>query len=168
MVSEKALDDFEVAARARVEELEVELERVAKELAAAQEALSHVEITRTTLLAVAVSQPPVVVSSPTVPGVAVSGVPGMVIDRSQRVPACRAGLTAEALPDYYQPIFTRLLESPEPVRCGQVASALGLDLVPKKAEGVRSKLKRLVEKGWAVEAAPGLLAVSAPRQLFTG
>jgi hypothetical protein len=161
MVSEKALDDYEVAARARVGGFEVELDRVVKELAAAQEALSHVEITRATLLAVAASQPPAVVDGPTVPGVVAAAAPGMVIDRSQRVPVWRAGLTAEALPDCYRPVFARLLESPEPVRCGQLATALGLDLVAKKIEGVRSKLKRLVERGWAVQAAAGLFAVRA-------
>lgn len=161
MVSEKALDDYEVAARARVEELGVELDRISQQLAAAQEALAHVEITRATLLAVAASQPPAVVGSPAAPGVVASGSSGMMIDRSQRVPVWHTGLSAAALPDYYQPLFARLLESPEPVRCQQLATALGLDLVPKKIEGVRSKLKRLVERGWAVEAGPGLFAVRA-------
>lgn len=162
MVSEKALDDYEVAARARVDELEVELDRVAKEHAAAREALSHLEITRATLVAVAASQPPpVVVSGPAMARVLDSGAPGMVIDRSQRAPIWRAELSAEALPDYYQPLFAQLLASPEPVRCGQVAMALGFDLVPKNVEGVRSKLKRLAERGWAIEQAPGLFTVRA-------
>lgn len=59
MVSEKALDDFEVAARARVDRLQGELDRLAGELSAAREALSHVEITRATLTAVAAAQPSV-------------------------------------------------------------------------------------------------------------
>jgi hypothetical protein len=54
------------------------------------------------------------------------------------------------------------------VRCQQVAVALGLKLVPKKVEGMRSKLKRLVGRGWAVESAPGLFAVSASYQQSTG
>jgi hypothetical protein len=112
MVSEKALDDYEVAARARVEELEVELDRVSREIAAAREALSHVEITRATLIEVAALQPPpAAVGVPRVAGVVASAEPGVVVDRSQRVPVWRAGLGAEALPDYYQPLFTRLLDS---------------------------------------------------------
>lgn len=161
MVSEKALDDFEVAARARVDQLQGELDRLAEELSAAREALSHVEITRATLTAVAATQP----SATSSPGMADAVVPAaagaIVVDRSQRVPVWHAGLTAEALPDYYQPLFTRLLESSEPLRCQQVATALGFDLVPKKIEGVRSKLKRLAARGWAVETAPGLFAVRA-------
>lgn len=69
-----------------------------------------------------------------------------MIDRSQKVPAWRAGLIAEALADYCQPLFTLLVEARELARCGQVAAALGGDLVPKKIEGVRSKLKRLVDE----------------------
>ena len=161
MVSEKALDDYEVAARARVDRLQGELDRLAGELSAAREALSHVEITRATLSAVFASQPSAA-NSVGVTGAAVPAADGaIVVDRSQRVPVWRGGLTAEALPDYYQPLFTRLLESSEPVRCQQMAAALGFDPVPKKIEGVRSKLKRLVERGWAVESAPGLFAVRA-------
>jgi hypothetical protein len=161
MVSEKALDDFEVAARARVDRIQGELDRLAEELSAAREALSHVEITRATLKVVAAAQPSATGSVGVVGVVVPAAVGTIVVDRSQRVPVWRVGLTVEALPDYYQPLFTRLLESSEPVRCQQVATALGFDPVPKKIEGVRSKLKRLVERGWAVEAGPGLFAVRA-------
>lgn len=161
MVSEKALDDYEVAARARVDRLQGELDRLAEELSAAREALSHVEITRATLTAVAASQPSAT-PAPGVTGAVESTAAGMTaVDRSQKVPVWRTGLTAEALPDYYRPLFTQLIESSEPLRCQQMATALGFDLVPKKIEGVRSKLKRLVERGWAVEAGPGLFAVRA-------
>jgi len=161
MVSEKAFDDFEVAARARVDRLQGELDRLAGELSAAREALSHVEITRATLTAVAAAQPSATSSGGVTGAVVPAAADTIVVDRSQRVPVWRAGLTLEALPDYYQPLFTRLLESSEPLRCQQVAAALGSELVPKKIEGVRSKLKRLVERGWAVEEAPGLFAVRA-------
>jgi hypothetical protein len=158
MVSEKALDDYEVAARARVGQLQSELERVSMELAVAQEALSHVEITRATLTAVAASQS-AAVGEPAASDAPTGG--AVAVDRAQRVPVWHAGLTAEELPDYYRPLFGQLALSVEPARCGQVAAALGLELVPKKIEGVRAKLKRLVERGWAVEAAPGLFAVRA-------
>jgi hypothetical protein len=161
MVSEKALDDYEVAARARVDRLQGELDRLAGELSVAREALSHVEITRATLSAVAASQLSAT-PAPGAGGAVESTAAGVTaVDRSQKVPVWRAGLTAEALPDYYRPLYTQLVASPRPVRCGQVAAGLGFELVPKRVEGVRSKLKRLVERGWAVEAAPGLFAVRA-------
>jgi hypothetical protein len=158
MVSEKALDDYEVAARARVDRLRDEVDRLAEELSAARAALSHVEITRATLTAVATSQ--ATTTAIAGPGRESASVTAS-LDRSQRVPVWHAGLSAQSLPDYYRPLFAQLAESPDPVRCGQLAASLGLDPAPRKIEGVRSKLKRLVERGWAVESAPGLFAARA-------
>ncbi|WP_323179487.1 MULTISPECIES: hypothetical protein [unclassified Streptomyces] len=39
--------------------------------------------------------------------------------------------------------------SREGVRGQQLAAALGLEAAPAKVEGLRSKAKRLVERGWA-------------------
>lgn len=39
--------------------------------------------------------------------------------------------------------------------CQEITAALGLDVVPAKVEGVRSKAKRLVERGWLTEGVPG-------------
>ncbi|MFI1292458.1 hypothetical protein ACH4VM_28985 [Streptomyces sp. NPDC020792] len=44
----------------------------------------------------------------------------------------------------------------EGMRCQQLAAALGLQAVPTKVEGLRSKAKRLVERGWAVQVRPGV------------
>jgi hypothetical protein len=46
------------------------------------------------------------------------------------------------------------------VRCKAAATSLGLEPVPKKVEGVRSKLRRLVRRGWAVETTPGLFQLA--------
>jgi hypothetical protein len=155
MVSEKALDDYEVAVRARVDQLQGEFDRLALELAGVREVLSQVEITRATLSAVAASQ------TTTTRASAAEALcsPGVAIDRSQKVPVWRADLTASALPEHYRPVYALLLEAAEPVRCQQLAAALGFEAVSAKVEGVRSKLKRLVARGWAVEQAPGLFAV---------
>ncbi|MDL4818682.1 hypothetical protein [Actinomadura opuntiae] len=48
------------------------------------------------------------------------------------------------------------------MRAGQVAAAMGLADSAAKREGLRSKLKRLVERGWAVEDGPGLFALCGP------
>jgi hypothetical protein len=158
MVSEKALDDYEVAARARVDRLQDELDRIAQELSVARDALSHVEITRATLAAIAAFRPAVT----TVAAAAgeLSAPAGVVaVDRSERVPVWNPGLTGDVLPAHYQPLFELLVGAEAPVRCQQLAGGLGFDLVPKKIEGIRSKLKQLVDRGWAVEQAPGLFAV---------
>src|SRR6266566_3948132 len=47
------------------------------------------------------------------------------------------------------------------VRAGQIAAAAGLSTDKAKVEGLRSKLKRLVERGWLAEAGPGLFTLPA-------
>lgn len=153
LVSEKALDDFEVAARARVDELEGELDRVTLELAGARDVLSRVEVTRVTLAAVAASRPGVAVVA--------GGCVGVVVDRSVRLPVWGPGLGGDALPAHYRALFAFVVGAGEPVRCQVVARGLGFGPSPSRVEAVRSKLKRLVERGWVVESVPGLFAVRA-------
>jgi hypothetical protein len=67
-------------------------------------------------------------------------------------------MTASVLPADYQRIIS-VLESAagrEGMRCRQLAAALGLQAVPAKVEGLRSKAKRLVERGWALQPRPGV------------
>ncbi|MFD2683790.1 hypothetical protein ACFS5L_02735 [Streptomyces phyllanthi] len=47
--------------------------------------------------------------------------------------------------------------------CRQLAATLGLELVPAKVEGVRSKAKRLAARGWLAEERPGLFSVPVGR-----
>ncbi|EST18749.1 hypothetical protein M878_44450 [Streptomyces roseochromogenus subsp. oscitans DS 12.976] len=47
--------------------------------------------------------------------------------------------------------------------CRQLAVALGLEAVPAKVEGVRSKAKRLVARGWLAEERPGAFSPVAGR-----
>ena len=137
------LDGHEVAVRARVEELRERAARVAVELGEAELALEHVEITRATLTAVlagqgaAVSQP----SEPTT------------------VPAWHLELGEAALPADYRRVWAAVAAEPDGVRAKELAVALGLELVPAKIERLRSKLKRLVGRGWLTERTPGLFAV---------
>ena len=49
-----------------------------------------------------------------------------------------------------------------PLRAAQIAAAAGLSTDKSKMEGLRSKLKRLAERGWlAEEAGPELFALAA-------
>ncbi|MFF1918942.1 hypothetical protein ACFVYE_47215, partial [Streptomyces sp. NPDC058239] len=51
----------------------------------------------------------------------------------------------------------------EGMRCQQLAVALSLEAVPAKVEGLRSKAKHLVERGWARQVRPGVFtALAAP------
>ncbi|MEU6071203.1 hypothetical protein ABZ864_43870 [Streptomyces sp. NPDC047082] len=74
------------------------------------------------------------------------------------VPRRAEGMTSSVLPADYQRIMS-VLESAagrEGMRCQQLAAALGLQAVPAKVEGLRSKAKRLVERGWALQTRPGV------------
>ncbi|MFI1487984.1 hypothetical protein [Streptomyces sp. NPDC020747] len=96
--------------------------------------------------------PPSVVPEPT--GSAVAG---------STVPRRETDMAATTLAPDYQRILA-VLESEagrEGMRCQQLALALGLEAVPAKVEGLRSKAKRLVERGWALQVRPGVLTALA-------
>lgn len=81
------------------------------------------------------------------------------------VPRRAEGMTASVLPLEYQRIMF-VLESDadrEGMRCQQLAAALGLQAVPATVEGLRSKAKRLVKRGWALQVRPGVFTpLAAP------
>ena len=53
-----------------------------------------------------------------------------------------------------------LEDAGRPLRAAQIAAAAGLSTDKAKVEGLRSKLKRLVDRGWlAEEAGPGLFGL---------
>ncbi|MEU8488810.1 hypothetical protein [Streptomyces sp. NPDC048641] len=47
--------------------------------------------------------------------------------------------------------------------CRQLAAAVGLEPLPAKVEGVRSKAKRLAARGWLAQERPGMFSVPAGR-----
>lgn len=76
------------------------------------------------------------------------------------VPFIGDGIDASALPLVYRDIVEVLDDAGEPVRAGQVCAALGLGSEARHREGMRGKLKRLVERGWCVADADGLFALA--------
>lgn len=83
------------------------------------------------------------------------------------VPVRRDGLEADALAPGYRRIMEILQERGRSgggaMDCRQLAVALGLEPVPAKVEGVRSKTKRLAVRGWLAEASPGMFSVVGGR-----
>ncbi|MCX4539111.1 hypothetical protein [Streptomyces sp. NBC_01565] len=75
------------------------------------------------------------------------------------VPMWRAGLAWSALSADYQRILQVLADRDRlgqgPLTCQETASSLGLDPVPAKVEALRSKAKRQTARGWLAEPAPG-------------
>ena len=146
------LDAHEVSVRARVEALREQAARVAGELCEAELALEHVAITRVTLAAAlaghgghgAVGED--------------AGPAGRDVSGPATVPVWRAGLTQAHLPVGYRDLVRMIVDAPGPVRAKDLALGLGLEVTVAKVEGLRSKLKRLVERGWITEPAPGAFA----------
>ncbi|MGW2051977.1 hypothetical protein ACWCPF_43700 [Streptomyces sp. NPDC001858] len=149
------LEAREKKVREEVARLREEAERVEAALGEAERALQRLADARVTVAEVLAEPPPVAVAESVV-----SAVAGSVVPRRTE------GMTAAVLPADYQRIMS-VLESDaarEGMRCQQLAAALGLQVVPAKVEGLRSKAKRLVERGWALQVRPGVfipLAASA-------
>jgi hypothetical protein len=77
------------------------------------------------------------------------------------VPPWREGLDASALPQAYRDLVEVAQDAARPLRAVEFAAAAGLGTDKSQVEGLRSKLKRLVERGWlGQEAGPGLFAVA--------
>lgn len=73
------------------------------------------------------------------------------------------GMAASVLAADYQRIV-EVLESDAGragLRCQQLAASLGLEAVPAKVEGLRSKANRLVERGWILQVRPGVFTALA-------
>ncbi|MEU1544075.1 hypothetical protein ABZ461_39575 [Actinacidiphila glaucinigra] len=84
--------------------------------------------------------------------------------RGSVVPVWRDGLEAVVLAPDYRRIMESLSRLGDgAMDCRQLAVALGLQPVPAKVEGVRSKAKRLVARGWLAEQNPGMFSVPVSR-----
>ncbi len=71
---------------------------------------------------------------------------------------------APVLPDHpaYQQILTAFADLRRPLRARDLCLALDLPIVPKNTESIRSKLKRLVNRGILTEPEPGLFTQPRP------
>jgi hypothetical protein len=160
----------EAAARERAEVIREQIEQLRERLAAEEELVSRLVITRETVAEILggaigpAEQPP--------GGVAVEGPDGVdevevvASDASaspigvMTVPRWRAGMSVSVLPRAYQDVLEVLVDSGGAMRAGQIVAALGLPVGAAKVEGTRSKLKRMVERGWLTEDSPGLFSVT--------
>ncbi|MDJ0467142.1 hypothetical protein [Streptomyces sp. H27-C3] len=157
------LEEREMAARVRAEELRAQVERIAAELGEAEAVLGRRVIARAELaeaLAAGAEETDVLVPGPRKVPTAVEKVPVT----GSTVPRRRQGLTLQALaPDYRR--LVELVESGpgggDGVSAKDLAVELGLELVPAKIEGVRSRAKRLVEREWLAASPSGRFT---PRQ----
>jgi hypothetical protein len=157
MVSlDAALDAHEVAVRARVDALREEALRVAAALDEAEGALQRVEVARATIREALAGV--VGLGAGRGPAVSAAVCPSDGTLGSRFVPLRRADLTEDALPEYYRRVWC-VLRDAGPAKAAELAERLGLEVSVAKVEGLRSKLKRLVARGWIAEPRPGVFAL---------
>ncbi|MFE4960678.1 hypothetical protein ACFRCW_43840 [Streptomyces sp. NPDC056653] len=166
------LEERETAARVRVEELQAEVDRCLAELGVAEAVLERRVIARAELAEALAAGDDVTdparlkVRDPAPPAqVAKAPVAGATVVRR------REGMTAEALAPQYRRIVELLQADPgdgEGVSAKELAARLGLELVPAKIEGVRSRAKRLVEREWLMASPSGRFMPRASWVLAVG
>lgn len=157
------LEERERGARQRVEVLREEADRVLAELRDAELFWERFVTAREVLVEVLagpggdadVEKTVVPVAENTAPTPKGGRVPGSV------VPVRGEGVEVSALSPDYQRIVGVLAASPAALACGEIASALGLERVPAKVEGVRSKAARMAERGWLVKEPSGRFTLVA-------
>jgi hypothetical protein len=158
----------EAVARQRIEEIREQIIALESRLEAEQGRLSRLVITRETVeeivgeAAQLVAEPAgaaEVVDVADVADVAASVQVGPSALGVVTVPPWQPGMTVAVLPRAYRDAVEIMVDAGRALRAGQIAVAMGLPDEAAKREGLRSKLKRLVERGWAREEGPGLFTV---------
>ncbi|MFG2983443.1 hypothetical protein ACGFYQ_19705 [Streptomyces sp. NPDC048258] len=162
------LEERERGARQRVGVLREEADRILAELRDA-ELFWERFVTAREVLAEVLAGPgsgadareaAVPVAENTAPTPKGGAMPGSVMPGSV-VPVWREGLEVSALSPDYQQIVGALAASEAALTCGEIASTLGLERVPAKIEGVRSKASRMADRGWLVKDPSGRFTLAA-------
>jgi hypothetical protein len=152
----------EAAAREEAEGLRGQIAQLAECLAGVEERLSRLVITRETVDEVLNGSGAEAPAAVMPDGAAPSRSGHLSAVGVLAVPPWRAGLEACALPQAYRDLLEVAEDADRPLRAAQIAAAAGLSTDKAKVEGLRSKLKRLAERGWlAEEAGPGLFGLPA-------
>lgn len=154
------LGRWEAAAREDIAELRYQIEGLTRRLAEREDVLSRLQITRETMTEILAGDETVSVAAAEADaGEAemeehrlLAGLPVGV----RLVPQWTPELAVGVLPGSYRDIVEVLQDAVHPMRAHHLCAALGLSTDKSKVEGFRSKLKRLVERGWLAEEEPGL------------
>lgn len=154
------LEERETAARVRVEGLREEVARLAGVLEAAEIELDRRVIAREELveaLAASAAETTAVTESDAESVSSPAPMAGSV------VPPWREGLPVTVLAPDYQRIMGVLEERQPagqgPLKAREITVRLGSETTPAKVEGVRSKARRLAERGWLRQETSGAFSV---------
>ncbi|MFI9825862.1 hypothetical protein ACIHFC_36640 [Streptomyces sp. NPDC052013] len=165
------LEQRELAARRRVDELREEADRVQAELAVAEREWKEWVIARSRVGEVLGPVDETVDHARTERTMPAEGraeeapSASMAAKPKSQVPVWREGLDASVLSIDYQRILQALADRHRlrqgPLTCQEMAVLFGLDAVPAKVEALRSKAKRLVTRGWLAERQAGRFTLAA-------
>ncbi len=151
-----ALESKESSARSRAAELREQIAGLSEALTLVESELSRLQITRETMAEVLADGPG--------PAVPVPDVESAAVPLAELVPvllAAEASGDATVTSQAYRRILVVFAQAPGPLRCKDVCVGVGLGTAANHIEGMRSKLKRLVERGILVEADSGLFALAS-------
>ncbi|MGN9786839.1 hypothetical protein ACTMTF_35820 [Nonomuraea sp. ZG12] len=159
------LERAEESARQQCAELSGQMEELQERLAVAERRLERLSIAREELTALEAADGPAEVEARKVAGTHPQGAgdttPGTA--RHAEVPQERPvlrGLRKDAV--------VLLASSDKPLRARDVVRALGQQDVRGQVEGMRARLKRLVDDGWLAEREQGLFTIGAGVNGFAG
>ncbi|WP_326791410.1 hypothetical protein OHA79_01665 [Streptomyces sp. NBC_00841] len=151
-----ALESKESAARSRAGELRELIAGLSEALTLVETELSRLQITRETMTEVLADGPG--------PAAPVPDGESAVVPLAELVPvllAAEASGDATVTSEAYRRILVVFAQAPGPLRCMDVCVGVGLGTAANHVEGMRSKLKRLVERGILLEAESGLFALAS-------
>ncbi|MER6575871.1 hypothetical protein [Nonomuraea sp. NPDC001023] len=159
------LERAEESARQQWAELSGQMGELQERLAVAERRLERLSIAREELTALEAADGPAVVEAGKVAGIRPHGAGDTTPRASGRaeVPQERPvlrGLGKDAV--------VLLASSDKPLRAREVVRALGQQDVRGQVEGMRARLKRLVDDGWLAEREQGLFTIGAGGNGFAG
>ncbi|MFF4796266.1 hypothetical protein ACFY2M_43020 [Streptomyces sp. NPDC001276] len=162
------LEQHELAARRRVDELREEADRIQAELAVAEQDWQEWAIARKrvdTVLAPDRGNTTEAEVTGDRRDADTRPAAGDAAKPKSQVPVWREGLAWSVLSVDYQRILQILADRVRlhqgPLTCQEMTALFGMDVVPARVEALRSKAKRLVARGWLAEPAPGRFTLAA-------
>lgn len=143
-MAEDAGPDLRELITARRAELELQVEKLNQQLQAAREELEELATVERVARRLAEQ-----LHVETAKEAVLSPAAGQVAGRAVLlVPHRERGMDEAVLPEDYQRIMDVVRRTEGPVMVKQVCDELGMSTEPARAEAMRAKLNRLVERGW--------------------
>ncbi|MEU3283170.1 hypothetical protein [Streptomyces antibioticus] len=152
----EALEARQAEVLGQAERLREQIAGLSEELSRVEERLARLQVTRETVEEVLAAP-----SSP-VPGTDAAGVVSGGV--AAALVKAEAELDVTVMSPEYQAVIGLFAASGVAMRCKEGCGHLGLGTEPRHVEGMRSKLKRLVERGILAEPSPGLFKVDGRKE----